>query len=186
MRKQFWLCNTLIVGWVLFWAPEVTTTYSWMLWALCIVGGIAIAQFTYGRYSTPESLPATAVCLCLFALILSSAPIEMLPKRYVGLYLGEKRSQVYAIGSESSKRIEPDREDDGFRKLRYFAFWQTAKIAGFKPCKEDAPEAKRTGLVAVVIVAILAQVFAILPAVFLSSICLALLLWLFPRLFRIS
>ena len=186
MRKQFWLCNTLIVGWVLFWAPEVTTTFSWMLWALGVVGGIAIAQFTYGRYSTPESLPATAVCLCAFALILSSAPIEMLPKRYVGLYLGEKRSQVYAIGSESSKRIEPDREDDGFRKLRYFAFWQTAKISGFKPCEEDIPEAKRISLVAVLIGAIFEWISSILPALVISSLFMALLLWLFPRLFRLS
>ena len=185
MRMQFWLCNTLIVGWVLFWAPEVTTTFSWMLWALGVAGGTVIAHFIY-RYSSPERLPVTAVCLCIFALILGSAPIEMLPKRYVGLHLGEKRSQVYAIGSESSKRIEPDREDDEFRTLQYFTFWQTAKISGFKPCEEDIPEAKRISLVAVLIGAIFEWISSILPAFVISSLCLALLLWLFPRLFRLS
>lgn len=155
-----------------------------MLWALGVAGSTVIAHLIY-RHSSPESLPVTAVCLCIFVLILSSASTEIFPKRYVGLYLGEKRSQVYAIGAESSKRIEPEREDDEFRTLRYFAFWQTAKISGFKPCDEDIPEAKRIGIVAVLIGAIFEWISSILPAFVISSLCLALLLWLFPRLFRL-
>ena len=136
---HYWATASAIAAWLLFWSPQFIQLQKaqYLQWT-AIGGTLLICAFIYRRY---QNIFIVALIFYIPIFHLAQHPVRWLEPHFVALNLGNDRySQVYKIGSDDSKAIEPTRENDYYRDLRYFAFWQTAIIAGFKPNKRDIPE----------------------------------------------
>lgn len=138
-----------------------------MIGLACVVGTVAcilVLPALFRLNTNTETLVHMAFIICIPVYFLVQHPVQFMEPRYVALSLGnDKQSRVYPIGSVESENIEPAREDDWFRELHYFAYWQTAKVAGFEPSRKDIPEAKNFPIVAVLIVAAFERAVGIFP-----------------------
>lgn len=109
--------------------------------------------------------------------------------QYVGVTLGhsdgQRRSQVYRIGSAGANRnVKPDRGNDSYRTVRYFLHWQSAVLVGFKPNTTDIPEADGTIWPQWLVPALVERILHVGPVWIVLCLGLALVMWFRPQWYR--
>lgn len=167
MKTRLWLAGSVIAAWQLLSSPQFPWTPSAPLILLvCIVGTvfcILVLPVLVRLGTDTEALVHMACLIYIPVYFMAQHPVQLMDPRYVALTLGGKQSLVYPIGSQDSKYIEPHREDDGYRELHYYRFWQTARVLGFDPRPSENRESKRFPFGDCLIVAVFERTVGMFP-----------------------
>jgi hypothetical protein len=168
MKTRLWFAGSVIAAWQLLSSPQFPWTPSAPLILLACGVGTVVCIFALPWLVRLEADSETLILMAFIIYLpvyhMAQHPVQFMEPRYVAVSLGnDKQSRVYPIGSMESKNIEPTRKDDWYRELHYFAYWQTAKVAGFEPSRKDIPQAKDFPIAAVLIAAAIERAVGIFP-----------------------
>lgn len=168
MKTRLWLAGSVIAAWQLLSSPQLFWTLATPWFGLtCFLGTVAcimaLIVFLRLRTDDTETMVHMACIIYIPVYFMAQHPVQLMEPRYVALTLGGKQSLVYPIGSKDSKYIEPHREDDGYRELHYYRFWQTARVLGFDPRRREIPESKGISFGGCLIVAIFERAVGMFP-----------------------
>lgn len=159
---HYWATGSTIAAWLLFWSPQFIQLQDAQYLQWTAIGGALLICGIYRRRH--RNLIFVSLIFYIPIFHLGQHPVRLLEPRFVALNLGsDGYSQVYKIGSVNSEVIEPSREDDHYRDMRYFAYWQTARVAGFKPNKRDIPESKNASFASCLPYAAFERALGVLP-----------------------